>query len=151
MIKLLDVLMNKISNEDDTKLVSYAYNFGGDMQGGHHSIIVKSLDENRAVVSISDAEWHNESPTDKEYHVSPAVLDSIRDIYDSCKMKHYPKRPKNPVFALDAGTRSYRFEFSNGNLIYFDDRILIPAKGYEGLRRIGDLIEEAVKEGELLQ
>lgn len=136
--------------KEHAPLAAYTYSFGGDMQGGSTFLKIEKSEEGKALVSYSRSEWHNTDPEVAEYLVSDSALKEIEKIYDKNKMYLYPKLGRSNMIALDAGSGSYCFKFSDGSEVQFSSTQNIPDKGYEGLNKIRALIDEAQKQGERL-
>lgn len=132
-----------------SNLISYTYNYGGDMQGGHTFIKIEKVDDEEALVTTSYAAWHNEEGAVEEYHVPITVLNSIEEIYYKYKMYRFPKLPQSKIFACDAGTGSYSFRFDDKEIVSFSDSKRISPKGYKGLGELRNIIDEAVKSEQL--
>lgn len=145
-IVLAVIKYKRLTRKKRVRLIEYLCNYGGDMQGGHKRIQVTRIDEVRAYVSVSKADWHNEEPEVKDYYVSNSLIDSISDVYYTYKLGRLKHLPMNPVFACDAGNFTYCFRFEDGTSLCFDTTKLIPQRGYDAVNKIYGLIEEAVKE-----
>jgi len=133
----------------DTPLTSFRYGSGGDMQGSHHSIAVKSLDKDSVLVTYSDADWHYEDPEIKEYKVAPALLKDIHTAFNKYKMVRCEKAPKAKVQVLDGATDSYTFYFDKRN-VHFGSTQEISTETYKGLREIFNIIGTHCKQGQKL-
>lgn len=137
-------------SEKENRLLSYSYSYGGDMTGGSRHTSVSRIDDSFALLSYSHTSWHSQYPEVREYYVPASVLEQISEIFVSYKMKHFSKLRKNPVFAYDKGTSHYSFSFENGENTSFNSNLLISKKGYEGIKKIHDLLTEASKKTECL-
>lgn len=131
-------------------LISYSDSYGGDMNGSHHVKTIKKIDDEKALVTTSDADWYDQDPITAEYYVPLSVITEIEKIYDTYGMYTYDNLPDNPIQVLDGGTSSYSFVYEDQESVSFSDYELIPAKGYEGLRKIDNILNEAIKSGEKL-
>lgn len=145
-VVLAVIKYKRLTRKKRVRLIEYLCNYGGDMQGEHKRIRVTCIDEVRAYVSVSKADWHNEEPEVKDYYVSNSLIDSISDVYYTYRLGRLNHLPKNPVFACDAGNFTYCFRFEDGTSLFFDTTKLIPQRGYDAVNKIYGLIEEAVKE-----
>lgn len=153
LIVLLGVCMINIFKQSKAKihgkLLSYSYSYGGDMIGSYRSKSVKRIGDGKAFVSSADSRRHYLDSTISEYYISDITLDKIEEIADKYKLYTYNDLPKSKLFAYDAGTSSYSFNFENLSL-GFSSSDDVPVKGWDAIREIDKVISEAISEGEKL-
>lgn len=133
----------------DEPLKKVVFNSGGDSLGSHHSMTVKALTNNTACVEYADAAWHHQIPEIKEYVVPSTVLEDIKQVFNKNKLARLEKAPNSKLMALDAATSSYSFEFEKKR-VRFSSTQSLPKSGYQALRDIKKLVEEACQKGKLL-
>ncbi|MGN0665893.1 MAG: hypothetical protein ACI4KF_05145 [Huintestinicola sp.] len=144
------LVCNEQKVKEHSPLKSYSYNSSGGMTGGHDSIQIRQEDDERAIIITSSAEWHNSDAVIGEYYVPISVLNAVESIFDKHKMYRYNDLPDSKIFAYDAPTSSYQFKYTDGNAVYFSSSDMIPDKGYKGLRKIDELLSDAIAHGEKL-
>lgn len=132
------------------RMVAYRYSCGGGMTGGHKERKIFKVDDEKALVIYSSAEWHYEDPEIAEYYVPLSVLKSMEEVFDKYKMHRYNNLPKSKFFALDADTSSYCLEFEGGKSVSFSSTEMVPKKAYDGIREIEEILSEAVNKTEKL-
>ena len=110
-----------VKAKNHAPIVSYSTYYGGDMNGSHHNIEIKKVDDERAYLMTSDASWHFMDSVICEYYVPVSVLKDVENVFDECGMYAYGDLPENPVFALDAGTSSYSFAYEDGDYVSFSE------------------------------
>lgn len=141
---------NKIKFTKHEPLNSYEQSYGGDMNGSYRSTKIKKIDEENALVSISEAEWHSQEPVVSEYYVPASLMKKIETTFDDHGVYSYNNLPDLKTEVLDAGTTSYDFIYEDGESVNFSDHNMIPKKGMEGIKEIDKMIEKAIKNSEKL-
>lgn len=136
--------------KDHAPLVCYSWSYGGGMSGGHSSLKIRKLDGEKALITTSEAEWHNLPAVITETYVPATVLTEIEEVFDRYKIYGYDDLPEQKVHALDAGSTYYTFRYEDGNSVSFDSEEQIPSKGYDGLREIDGILSAASAQGERL-
>ncbi len=131
-------------------LTVYQYSYGGDMNGSSRKTRIQKLDDETAMVTFSQADWHFQDPQVSEYIVSASVLPQIEEIFDKTGMYRYNDLPMSRFFALDAGTDSYYFRYEDYESVSFSGNNRIPRRGRNALREISGIISDAVKTGQKL-
>lgn len=134
----------------ESPLTEYYYTYGGDMNGSYSMEKVQKVDGEKAIVVTSHTNWHYEDEAVSEYYVPLSVLSEIQEAYNSCRMYTFEKLPQSDVFALDAGTAGYSFRHEDSTYVHFSDNQQIPNIGYEALRKIHDIVQKAINDGEKL-
>lgn len=132
------------------RMVAYRYSRGGGMAGGHKERKIFKVDDEKALVIYSSAEWHYEDPEIAEYYVPLSVLKDMEKVFDKYKMYRCDNLPKSNFFALDADTSSYGFEFEGRKSVSFSSTEMVPKKAYDGIHEIEEILSEAVKNTEKL-
>ncbi len=97
-------------------LNSYTYSSGGSMTGGFYRESVKRADGGTALVSISEAEWHSQDPTVREYKVDDALLDELEKVIRSEKMNFWNGKKFTNMFVADGASYSYSFSFDKASI-----------------------------------
>lgn len=131
----------------DLPLQSIYFSRGGDMQGSHHVLSVRGIDDKAALVCYEDAKWHNVVIQVQEYLVPQKVLEDIKTIFNANNLAKCAKAPQSKMFALDAATKSYSFEFEKKRISFSSNQELT-RENYDALRQISACVSEACKNGE---
>ncbi len=137
------------SSTVDAPLRSVSFTRGGDMPGSFHAMSVKAIDDKTAQVYYADAQWHFEAKEEKEYIVPASVLEDIKTIFNNNKLARCEKAPRSKMFALDAATSSYSFDFE-GKQIHFSSTQELSRDSYMALREISKCVTAACEKGERL-
>ena len=133
----------------DEPLKEVSFTRGGDMQGSFHGMTVRVLDDKNALVCYEDAKWHNEAVRVKEYIVPKTVLDDIKTIFNEHKLAKCENAPMSEMFAYDAATSSYYFDFEKKR-VKFSSNQKIPVEARDALRKISACVSESCQKGERL-
>lgn len=131
-------------NSDSYQLVKYQTSFGGDMIGSFSQLSIEKLDDETAIIRSCKAEWYSQDPTVGEYIVPISVLEEVNEVFRDSNLKRCKKLPDSKVFALDAGSTSYSFNFEDKDTISFDTNKIVPKKAYDAIRQIDDIIAKAM-------
>lgn len=142
------IVMNR-NGKKHAPLVSYEWSYGGDMAGSSSGLKIAAQGD-RALVVRSRQDWYGQDPQVEEYLVPLSVLERVGQLFDEYGMYRFDRLPENRVYALDAGTASYRAGYADGASLRFSDTQRIPEKGFAGLKAIDGVIDEAVRTGERL-
>jgi len=131
------------------RLTQYQNSVSSDMNGGHKLCVVAGYDDEYALITFSEAEWHNQDSVISEYLVPITILDEISSIYDEAKMYRFPDlKPKYEI--LDGGSLSYSFSFDDPMVVSFSGEVDFPEAGNKGLKKISDIIRQEVSSTEVL-
>lgn len=104
-------LFGELAGIEEEKLESYTYSSGGDMLGSSYSKSVREYNEDSALVTIMQCEWHGDDGTVKEYLVDREILDELKAVFVKYRMKNWDNKRFTDMFVADGASRSYRFDF----------------------------------------
>lgn len=137
-------------NIRDNHLTRFTNSDGGSMTGDHHSVNVIALEDGRALLSFSDAEWYFQDPTVREYLVSDEILTELETVFRKYNMQRWHNREFTKDFICDGGTESYSFYFgSYFSDVHFSSQIY-PAPYRNKLHEFSEIIARYRSDGKLL-
>ena len=139
------IFMFKPKKKIDSKLISTSTVLSGSMNGGRSETSIKRIDDNKALYSIYEQDFHSSSVVVKEYYIDATTLDKIKEVFDKYDLQEYPKLKKSEIFALDAATTSYEYQFENGDNIYFSSDLNLPSKFQNTKAEIKDILNKAIE------
>ncbi len=137
----------KRHNYSKQELLSYQYSSGGDMNGGHYSQKLTKIDDNTALMTISQSEWHYQDNQISEYLLDGKVLEEIKDIFLKNAMYKWENRNFSNIFVADGASYSYSFNF-NEDSIHFSSQIYSQRYARK-LNKIDDIINKYQTEEKL--
>jgi len=120
------------------ELIKYRYSVGGGMNGGSYSFEIGKVDEEHAKITVSEAEWHNEEPEEKEYIVDRKVLDEIKEAALRAGMYRWEGKQISNIQVMDGESYRYSFIFTDDDFAFSSQ--IYPAKYSKKL----DLIDEVI-------
>jgi len=144
------IFMFKPKKKIDSKLISTSTVSSGSMNGGRSETSIKRIDDNKALYSIYEQDFHSSPVVVKEYYIDATTLDKIKEVFDKYDLQEYPKLKKSEILALDAATTSYEYQFENGDNIYFSSDLNLPSKFQNTKAEIKDILNKAIENGKKL-
>lgn len=144
------IFMFKPKKKIDSKLISTSTVSSGSMNGGRSETSIKRIDNNKALYSIYEQDFHSSPVVVKEYYIDATTLDKIKEVFDKYDLQEYPKLKKSEIIVLDAAITSYEYKFENGDNIYFSSNLNLPSKFQNTKAEIKDILNKAIENGEKL-
>ena len=138
----------KVTEEKAEKLESYKYSRGGDMLGGSYSQSVAEYNEDSALVTIMQSEWHGDDGTIKEYLVDKEILNELNAVFVKYHMKNWDNKDFSDMFIGDGASRSYRFNFGT-NSVSFSSQYY-PEEYADKLNELDEILYKYLKNATLL-
>lgn len=129
-------------------LNEYQYSTGGGMNGGYYHKTVKRYNDTLALISIENAEWHNQDPTVNEYLVNVSILDDLETIIRKYHMNFWNRKTFSNMFIADGESYSYSFEFDEKD-IYFSAQHY-PTSYSNKLSKLNEIINKYLEKAEKL-
>ena len=130
------------------KLIVYEESSGGDMRGSSHYFTVRKYDNERALVTRSDAECHNMDPTVREYFADVKVLEDIKHLVKKYHMYAWEGKKFTNLFIADGASYSYCFRFAKKSVRFSSQHY---SAGYsKKLKAITNVIDGYMKSAKAL-
>ncbi len=129
-------------------LLTFSRTTGGDMRGSRSETAVTVLDEDRALITVSHADWHFQDPMVKEYAADRAVLSEIREVFLRYRMQNWDGRRFTKIFVADGASTGYSFGFED-KYVNFSSQIY-PDKYSKKLDEINDIVKKYLENAERL-
>ncbi len=130
------------------KLISFRRETGGDMQGSSSRICVRRYDDTRALITVSQAEWHYEDPQVTEYFTDVFIMDEIREVFLRYRMQNWDGKKFTNMFVADGASTAYDFDFETTDVSFSSQ--IYPEQYAEKLEEINSLVRRRIAEGERL-
>lgn len=141
-------LFGKIAGIEKEKLTGYQYSSGGDMSGRSYSESVCEYDENSALVTIMQRNWHGDDGTVKEYRVDKEILDELKAVFVKYHMKNWRNKKFTNMFVADGASYSYSFDFETDSVSFSSQ--IYPEKYSVKLKNLDEVVDKYLKNAELL-
>ena len=141
-------LFGKIAGIDKEKLTGYHYSSGGGMLGRSYSESVREYDENSALVTIMQRNWHGDDGTVKEYLVDKEILDELKAVFVKYHMKNWRNKKFTNIFVADGASYSYSFDFETDSVSFSSQ--IYPEKYSVKLKNLDEVVDKYLKNAELL-
>lgn len=124
-------------------LKKYTYSSGGGMTGGYYSKTVEKTDDDKALITVETAEWHNNEPEVKKYIVDSSVLFEIEKVVRRYRMNFWHNKKFTKMFVADGESYSYGFRFDEA-YIDFSSQIY-PLRYRVKLKKLDEIIENYIE------
>lgn len=141
------MLFNHYVNIRGQHLNAYRYTSGGGMLGGYFCQTIKRGDDGRAIISIEEAECHNDEPKIEEYYVDASILDDLERIIRKNRMNFWNRRKFSNMFIADGESRGYCFEFDKKQISFSSQHY--PVKYSNKLHKLKEVIEAYLEKIEM--
>ncbi|MBQ9909973.1 MAG: hypothetical protein IJM50_00460 [Lachnospiraceae bacterium] len=123
-----------------TYLTRVSYYRGGGSLGDSHSLdLTFGPDKDgrpEAVVEYSDQPTHDSKEKHKTVRMGSPVVNGVQEIMDRYRMTEWKDLEKTDLFALDAPSMSFIYEFSDGSRYRLGSDLELPEGAYDAIREI---------------
>ena len=123
-----------------TYLKRVSYHRGGSSLGDSQSLYLtfgpREDGSPEAVVEYYDRPTHNSMEKRKRVAMGSPVVKGVQEIIDRYRMTEWKDLPKTDIFALDAASMSFTYEFSDGSEYRLGSDLEMPEGAYAAIREI---------------
>ena len=128
----------------ETYLSRVYYYYGGSELGDSYSVELTIEEDDNGDPDVRVAYYnqpsHDSKAKEKTVRVSPEVITGVQEIIDRYHMTEWTDLPKSDIFALDAPSTSFSYEYSDGTQYRLKDDDEWPEGAGTAIREILDYI-----------